>query len=381
MKRQITITLGFAAALLITFAAATLISKQNKKTDIQTIKIGANLTLSGPIAYWGEQVQKGLTIAATQANQDSSQTPVEILYQDNQGEAKNAISIFQRFVSVEGVTAMISIFTPVSSPLRSLSESYETPLLATVVSAVGFGLENEWSFRDFPSQSHQATAVAQHAINQMMTTRAATLVVNDDYGRDGETVFRETFTQLGGTVVASETMEQRAIDVRAQLTKLLASDPQALFIVVRDNALGIAVKQARELGFHGEIIGVNAFDAPVVWEAAGAAGEGVVFTSAFIDYEAKEEAQTFLEEYRRVYNESPDWVAVYGYTIGTYLVQMARDVEGDQAAMRAKLAGLDADSIRGRLRMNESRDVLSPIGIYKREGGQNILLEKINPKG
>ena len=217
--------------------------------DVQTapIKVGANITLSGQISYWGEQVKKGLDVAVSDANRDTELRPIEILYQDNQGEAKNAISIFQRFATLEKVSCVLSIFTPVSKPLRPLAEQNRIPLLATVVSAVGFGLENEWSFRDFPSQTQQAIAVAQYAYNDLGSRSAVSLVVNDDYGRDGETVFVEEFAQLGGEILGTDTVDQSARDIRAQATKLIALNPDCLFIVIRDTTLGLAVKQFREL--------------------------------------------------------------------------------------------------------------------------------------
>jgi len=352
----------------------------NPKTPLTVpIKVGANITLTGPIAYWGQQVKKGLDLAVSEANRNKPVRPIELVYQDNQGEAKNAIGIFQRFTSVDNVSAVISIFTPVSKPLRSIAAQSKVPLLATVVSSVGFGLENEWSFRDFPSQTQQATAIAEYAYNQYALKKAATLVVNDDYGRDGEEVFTQTFTKLGGTVVAKDTVDQKATDIRSQLQKLLSAKPDVIFMVVRDSTLGMAVKQARELRFTGKIIGVNAFDAPVVWEAAGNAGNGVIFTSAYIDFEGNSEAKDFGVTYRMAYKEEPDWVSVYGYTIGKYIFEIASESNGDATALRDKLANMHVDSIRGELRMNTSRDVVSPIAIYQRKDGINVFLKKILP--
>jgi len=348
--------------------------------DVQTapIKVGANITLSGQISYWGEQVKKGLDVAVSDANRDTELRPIEILYQDNQGEAKNAISIFQRFATLEKVSCVLSIFTPVSKPLRPLAEQNRIPLLATVVSAVGFGLENEWSFRDFPSQTQQAIAVAQYAYNDLGSRSAVSLVVNDDYGRDGETVFVEEFAQLGGEILGTDTVDQSARDIRAQATKLIALNPDCLFIVIRDTTLGLAVKQFRELGFKGKIVGVNAFDAPVVWEAAGDAGEGCVFTSAYVDFEDNSEAKAFSQSYEAANSgETPDWVAVYGYTIGAYLCDILRAADGDPDAVRSALSSMQGESIRGPLKMNSDRDVVSPVGVYERRSGKNIVLKML----
>ncbi len=348
-----------------------------RKEAERPLKIGADITLTGQIAYWGQQVQKGLDVAVKNANKIKNAKPIVVVYQDNQGNAKNAISIFQRFSTVDKVSTVISIFTPISKPLRANAAQNKISLLATVVSAVGFGLENEWSFRDFPSQEQQAVAIAQYAYNHMGLRKAVSLVVNDDYGRDGEKVFTREFKRLGGKVIGNDTVDQKTSDVRAQATKLIGLNPDSLFIIVRDTTLGISAKQFRELGFKGQIIGVNAFDAPVVWKAAGSAGDGVVFTSAFIDFTGNPEAASFAEQYKKMHNEDPDWVAVYGYTIGIYLSELLRKANGDPSKLRMELAKLDTDSIRGRLKMNSERDVVSPIGVYERKDNSNVILKKL----
>lgn len=349
-----------------------------KKQEVQPIKLGADITLTGQLAYWGQQVKRGLDVSVKEANQNSTERPIEILYEDNQGEAKNGIAVFQRFATVDKVSAVLSILTPICKPLRPLAAQYKIPLVATVVSAAGFGQENEWSFRDFPPQDQQARAIAVYAFEKLNVRRAVSLVVNDDYGRDGEKMFTAEFEKLGGKVVGNETVAQKDSDARAQATKLIASNPDCLFIVVRDSTLGICVRQFRELGFKGHIVGVNAFDAPVVWNSAGESGEGVVFTSAYIDYVGNPAATSFATQYKSIYNEDPDWVAVYGFTIGQYVCALARKADGDSDRLRSAIATLDTESIRGKLKMNADRDVLSPIGVYERKSGSKVLLKKVD---
>lgn len=367
-----------SASIVLVAIACLTFSAYTKNPTSQPIKIGADITLTGQIAYWGQQVKKGLDVAVKEANETSGVRAIEVLYQDNQGEAKNGITIFQRFATVDKVSAVLSIFTPICKPLRPLAAQYKIPLITTVVSAAGFAQENEWCFRDFPPQEQQAFAIAQYAYQQLKVRRAVSLVVNDDYGRDGEKIFTTEFERLGGKVVGNETVGQKDMDARAQATKLIALKPDCLFIVVRDTTLGLCVRQFRELGFKGRIIGVNAFDAPIVWQAAGKSGQGVVFTSAHIDYAGNPVAKSFATRYKSMYKEEPDWVAVYGYTIGQYLCNLARQTDGDPGKLRTALASLNTDSIRGTLKMNSDRDVLCPIGIYERKGVTNVLLKKVD---
>lgn len=346
----------------------------SEKEKVSQFRIGADITLTGGISYWGQQIKKGLDLAAIEYNEKNTNAVIEIISQDNRGQVSDAISIFRRFADVDGVSAVVSVFSPMSSPLRKFAGECKLPLISTVVSAEGFGLANEWSFRDFPSQSQQSSTLARYVWDELKVRTAATLVVTDEYGTDGEKVFVESFLKLGGKIFQQEYVDQNAPSVRDQASKIITSSPDCLYIVVRDLTLGKAVRLFRELGYKGYIVGVNAFDSPPVWEAAGKAGEGCVFTSAFVDL-ANPAAAGFVDNYKKVYSgELPDWIAAYGYTMGSYICDAVIKAQGDRDITRKLLSEVDTESIRGKLYMDSNRDVISPIGIFVRRDGKNVLL-------
>jgi branched-chain amino acid transport system substrate-binding protein len=368
LKRHFTIT--FLATLL---ALLVLASCQSQGV---VPKIGADLTTTGVVGFWGESVQKGMQLASDEYTRQHPDKPVEVLYQDNQGDPKNAVSIMRKFCSVDKVAVVVSTMTPFSKPLRPLAAEFKTPLLGTIVVAIGFGKENDWSFRDYPTPEQLAARVADYGYRTLGLRRAVSLVVNDEYGKDGETIFKSSFEKLGGSLVASDTMSQKDTDARTQITKLLAQKPDTALLVIRDNALGTAVRQFRELGFKGQILGINAFDSPLVWQASGAYGDGVVFASAYIDYDGDPKAGAFAKAFRAKYAEEPSHSHAYGYSIGLYLMNLAAEAKGDPVKMRDLLSKLDQDSIRGHLKMLESRDVLTAVAVYKRNAGHNTIMEK-----
>lgn len=339
-------------------------------------KIGADLTITGPVGFWGESVQRGMMLAADEYARQHPDKPVKILYQDNQGDPNKAVSIMRGFCSIDKVSCVVSTMTPFSKPLRPLAAEFKTPLLATIVVAIDFGKENEWSFRDYPTPEQLAARVAEFGYQKLGLRRAASLVVNDEYGKDGQTVFKQAFENQGGALLSSDTMSQRDTDARAQITKLLALKPDCVFLVIRDNALGTAVRQFRELGYNGQILGINAFDSPIVWQASGQAGEGVIFASAYLDYENNPHATAFARAFRERYSEEPSHSHAYGYSVAWYLMELAVEAKGDPAKMRELLNQLDKDSIRGQLKMLPSRDVTSAVAIYQRKTGHNVIVEK-----
>jgi branched-chain amino acid transport system substrate-binding protein len=367
-KKRLSLLLLLALVAVGTFGGSC-----RKANTVPTI--GADLTTTGVVGFWGESVQRGMQLAQEEYARRHPDKPVNVLYQDNQGDPKTAVSIMRKFASVDKVAVVVSTMTPFSVPLRPLAAEFKTPLLGTIVVKEGFGQENEWSFRDYPTPEQLSARIAEYSYKKGLR-RAVSLVVNDEYGKDGEAVFKTKFESLGGALLGSDTMAQKDTDARTQITKLLAQKPDCVLLVIRDNALGTAVRQFRELGFKGQILGINAFDSPIVWQAAGQTGEGTVFSSAFIDYEKNGDAAAFAQAYKARYNEEPSHSNAYGYSIGLYLMELAAQANGDPVKMRELLSTLDQNSIRGQVKMLPSRDVTTAVAVFQRSNGHNVFVEK-----
>jgi len=374
MNKKKLIALGVILAAAI--AAITLVNTQKGKSTDGEIKLGVAAALSGPVSFWAESVLQGMQMAVEEHNKADPNQQARVIFEDNAGKADSQIAAMRKLCTSDKVACVVSVLTPYSKPLRPLAKQFNTPLLATVTAALDFGAENEWSFRDYPTADQLAARMAKYAYNDIKLRRAVALVVNDEYGTDCLKIFRQTFEEIGGTFLGSDTVTQTDTDMRAQVTKLIQTNPDTAFLVIRENALGTAVRQFRELGFKGQILGINAFDSPVVWQASGPHGEGVLFANARIDYENNAAAASFQKAFRERYGRDPMHTHAYGYSIAQYLLPLAAQAKGDGEKMRELLASMKAGSIRGEIEMLPSRDVLTGVAIYKRTGDQNIIIKE-----
>jgi branched-chain amino acid transport system substrate-binding protein len=357
----------------VVLIAAVLWQALLRKSSPEAFKVGAVFTLTGGTSYWSEQTKKGMDLALQELNVGNGK-PVIVVYEDVQGNPQMAAAAMNKLINIDNVSIVISIFTPVSQPLRQIAESRNTPLLATVTSAHEFAKGFKWVFRDFPTQDQMAGALGSFAVEKIGIRTAAALVVNDDYGLDGARQFRRTFQAAGGSFIAQEVFEQKATDIRTQATRVLAGKPEAILVVGRDQSLALAIRQLWEAGFRGQILSVNCLDAKNVWELAGQAVEGAIFASAYVDFEGKVDAKEFYRKFLTKYGQEPDYVNVYGFSITKYLVPIIRQAEGDPSKLRDLLERLNVESIRGQLVTDENHDVRTPIAIYKIEQMRKKLL-------
>jgi branched-chain amino acid transport system substrate-binding protein len=351
-----------------------------KPPQSAVIKLGADFSLTGKTAFWSQQVRKGLDLGIDEINSQAgpSGAKVEVVYEDNQGSPANAVTAWQKLDQVDNVPVVIAVFTPICEPLRANAAASKLPLLATVTSGRAFAALNEWSFRDFVSQDQQCPALARYVCGKLGIKTAGYLVVNDDYGLDGAKAFSEAFEKLGGKMLKGDVFNQTDTDMRSQITKILAQKPDAVLVIGRSQSLAASIIQIREQAFKGRILGVNSFDTEEVRKQVGNAGEGVVFSSSYVDFEGDPAAQAMKAAFLKRYNEAPDYITAYGYSVGEYLGKVLQQTGNDRTKVREALASLNVESIRGTLKTSPTRDILSPIGIYEYVQGKNVLKEKID---
>ena len=337
------------------------------------VHLGADLPLSGDMSFYGQEVQRGLQLALQGVKS------IRVLYEDNHSNARDSVTVFQKFASRGDVPVVISSNSPLGAPLRSLAQQNETVLLALVTGAKDFAAGNPWVFRDSITQAAQGPPLAQYAVEEVGASRAATLVVNDDYGLDGATAFESAFEAMGGDVVASETFETPDTDMRSQLTKLKRSSPEVLFVVGREQNLIAAVVQAVELDVAPVILSVNAFDSETVIRGTGTAGERVVFTSYDVDLDAREDSRRFKERFLAAYDDEPSIYAIDAYAAGHYLQEIVEEHGGDAQAIRHALVTLATPSIKGPIEVTKEGDIVPPIGLFTIKGGLKTPLSRGKP--
>lgn len=284
------------------------------------IKIGANFTLTGNTSFWSTELKKGLDMVIDEVKDSSTRYEFKVIYDDNKGKPNEAVNIFNKFATIDSVNVVFSCFTPISQPLRELADKHKIPLIATATAINDFGKQYEWSFRDFITHNQQVPRLAEYAFKKLNLKKGTYLVVNDDYGLSGAKVFGEVFTKLGGSFYEGEKFEQKDLNMRNIINKVLINKPEFILIIGRDQSLATTFNQVREVNKDIQIIGVNSFDVNLVWNAIKDEYENnILFSSAYVDLENNLEARKFSQSYFRQYNEMPSYVSIYGYTIGKYL--------------------------------------------------------------
>ena len=109
------------------------IYRQEKKNIDNPIKIGAVISLTGFAAPWGEFGKNGMELAVKNINDAGgiNGRMVELKIEDDRTDGKQAVSSYNKLVSVDGVDGVIGgVFDFTALPIIPLAKNNNTALIS-----------------------------------------------------------------------------------------------------------------------------------------------------------------------------------------------------------------------------------------------------------
>lgn len=340
------------------------------------IKIGAMLPLTGPAAFYGEWAQKGMQLAVEEVNAAGGirGRRLDIDYGDTKNEPKEGAALANKFVSAK-LPVIISAMTGVSFAAVPIADQSNTLLFMTVVTHPEAAAQSKWAFRHYVNKGRAAEVMARYARQSLRLERIAVLQVNDEGGLGEVSAFRAEFERLGGSVIAVETFERTASDVRQQLSKLAGSRPEAIYISGYGRVYGVALKQASELAIGARILASYEPLYRTTREIAGAAIEGVVFSAPYFD-DDNPEAVAFKRKYEARFREAPELDAAYGYDVVMMLAEATTAVGVKPEKIREYLLKIRGfRGVVGTVNAQPDGDFVTPVVIKTIKGGAITTLQ------
>jgi branched-chain amino acid transport system substrate-binding protein len=122
--------------------------------------------------------------------------------------------------------------------------------------------------------------------------------------------FKTRFTELGGKILLEDTYGDKETNFSAQIAKIkaLPTKPDFYYIAAMPNNVGPVVKQLRDAGIDGPVIGGDGYDTPDLLTVAGAAANNVFFTThALMDATGGTDGiKKFMAAYKTEYTRDPE---------------------------------------------------------------------------
>ncbi len=269
-----------------------------------SFRIGVMESLTGAGESYGTVASQAKQMAADEINAAGGVNGrmLELIIEDSQCSAKEAITAYNKLTDVDGVKIILG--TSCSGAMLGaapLAEADGIILFSGLASNPDIAKAGDYIFRT--QISDVEVGISTGNLLWADGVRAlATITEATDYA---EGVWRTTVAQFekrGGKVVAEERYASDITDFRTQLQKLFAANPDALHLAPQSEfTAGTIIKQAREVGYQGPIYAETISVGTTALEVAGDAATGMKAITADLDPD-NEKGQEVLAKFRERYN-------------------------------------------------------------------------------
>ncbi len=352
------------------------------------VKIGVFMSMTGTTANFGISSVNGIKMAADEVNAAGgiNGKQIELNVQDDRSDASEAATIVTKFVTQDGVAAILGeVASSRSIAAAPIAQNAKIPMLTPSSTNPEVTKKGDYIFRSCFIDPVQGAAIAQFAARTLNAKRAAIMVDRkNDYSTGLEKFISATFTKLGGQIVVTQSYQEGDQDFNAQLTSIKGSNPEVIFVPGYYNDVGLIAKQARDKGINVPLLGGDGWDAEQLYKIGGTALNGSFFSNHYSPYDTDPMVQKFVNDYKARYNSIPDALAATAYDAAKIMfdaIKRANSLDG-KAIRDALAATKEFPGVTGKVTFNENRDAVKPIVMIEiKDGGIYSVRERVQVEG
>jgi branched-chain amino acid transport system substrate-binding protein len=336
----------------------------------QPITIGAISPFTGDGAPYGMAARTAIDLAVDEINAAGGikGRNLVVVYEDDLGTPAGALNAFEKLVTVDKVPAILGPFYS-GNVLAIAPKANDRKVVVLTGSATSDNIRTagEFVFRTCPSNDAQAKTIAQFAVNELKLRKSFVVYRNVEYGVTLRDAFLRAAEGLGINNLGVEAVAADSRDVRAQLTKVKAANPDFIFAAVHYPEGGTLLREAKELGISATVIGTDGgFDPQLLRIAGNAADNSYWVTVGWGDENTNPAVARFKASYHRRYQEDP---GVYSglYYDATRVLARALIITPTPSgpAIQRALATVEYDGPTGITKFDSFGDVDKPFTVYR----------------
>ena len=385
-------------ALLFAMAACGNSSADNQSTNNngndadaassgETFKIGTYLQLTGANSIAGNAAKNGidLAVAAINANGGLNGAIVEVEHYDTQGSTEEAVKIVQRLLTSDIDCVLGSVNSnEVAACLPYLNEAK--------IYNFGMGTGASWMEDDsmiytFRASCNNNRTVPQDVamIQQLGYETIAVINSTDDSAKTTADTFITLCEEENLTITTREQCDQEDSDFSGQITSLLSTDPDVIFMSLQGNTFGPFVKQLRNSGYTGMICSSQTLGSDQLAVAGMSPNTNYIFVAyPYVTYPDVESCTIpnvaeFCQSYLDTFGEMPQHESAYRGWDTMMVVQEAAKIAGsnDDDALREATNPVKIEGLGGQIDFtNGDREAYSSFNGFIKIDDKDLLFDE-----
>jgi len=278
-------------------------------TNEEVIELGSILILTGEGASWGQATKNGMELAVDEINLKGGINGKELIvhYEDDQSDAKKAMSAFRNLVNVKGVDIIIgTTWSHTGIPLIELAEENKVMMISPSLGKADFNEASDYLFNTWPHDYILSENLADY-VYEKGHRKVAVIGSEQIWVEEQTDAFVNRFEELGGSIEVL--LEPISTDRNMKSDALKIKNEEDIDAIVVTNILTpgmLTAKATRNLGVEQPMYAISIINSQI--EASEGAYEGLEYLT-FLSY-----TDEFEERYAELYGlENMDIGAPSGY--------------------------------------------------------------------
>lgn len=333
---------------------------QNKQTTTSSSD-GTNTPTGGPIpigiavaqtsntALLGQEQIVGAKIAEKFFNDRGgvNGTPIKLIYQDTGGDEQGAINAFNTLIAQNKVVGIVG---PSASQQAfaadPIAERAGVPVLGPSNTAKGIPQIGKYIAR----VSAPIAVVAPNAVKEALEIApqikkvAVFYAQNDAFSKSETETFQETVKEQKLDLVTVQKFQTTDTDFQTQATNAINLKPDLIIISGWTADGGNLVKQLRQLGYKGLIIGGNGMNTSNIFPICQKLCDGIIIAQAYSAELDNEINKAFREVYKEQNKKDPPQFSAQAFAAVQVFVEALKALDN-----KTKLNTLSLEQLRTQL--------------------------------
>jgi branched-chain amino acid transport system substrate-binding protein len=239
MRKVVLLAAALVVALGIGASSATSAATETGVTA-RTVTIGGTFPLTGPASLYATipaAMKAYFSYINSRKGPDGKRgvygRQIVFKYYDDGYNPANSVQLTRKLVEEDKVFALVgTLGTAVNESIRPYTNARKVPqiLVSTGASVFGNAKQFPWTGGWQPTYDYEGRIYGQAIAHNSPNAKIAVLYQNDDFGKENLDALKTGLGAKASNIVATESHEVTAPDVRAQVAKLRASGA-SIFVI------------------------------------------------------------------------------------------------------------------------------------------------------
>lgn len=351
MKTLTTRTTASAIALLLTACGGTnqtntATTATNTSTTTSTaIPIGIAFAQTSNVALLGQELVAGAKVAEKYFNDQGGidGTPIKLVFQDTGGEEAGTINAFQTLINNAKVVGIVGpTLSQQAFSANPIAERAKVPVIGASNTAKGIPQIGDYIARVSAPVSVVAPNSVEAALklNPNIKRVAVFYAQNDAFNKSETEIFQQTVKDQGLELVTVQKFQTTDTDFQTQATNAINLKPDLVIVSGLSADGGNLVRQLRELGYKGLIIGGNGLNTSNLLPVCKALCDGVLIAQAYSPEQPGEINNAFRTAYTNQYKKEPPQFSAQAFTAVQVYVDALKTLDKKTDVNKMPLAQL-----------------------------------------